>query len=288
MQMMTEKYYRLAGVELAVSLPTERMYEEELMLAPFRVDSVADPHRFCVTLSETLPPPQGEEIAALPGCRVYQQGQETVRYIGSVQQGWDRAYIRASHQGQHHAVQLKADQFPARVGVKTVLNALGIEHLVVRQQGVILHASYVAWQGRGILFTAPSGTGKSTQAELWRELRGGEIINGDRAVIRLADGAVQAAGIPFSGSSCYCGNRTLPLAAIVYLQQTPQTTIRALHGFQAFRRVWEGCSVNTWDGTDMALASDTVQQAVSRVPVYLLACTPDESAVNALQQMLRE
>lgn len=285
---MSEKYYRFAGVELSVSLPRERMYDDDRVLAPFRVESVKDPHRFCFELAGSLSEPEGEEIAAFPGCRVYRQGQETVRYIGSVQQSWEHAYIRAVHQEKRHTVQLKASQFPGSVGVKTVLNSLGTEHLVVRNQGVILHASYIAWNGKAILFTAPSGTGKSTQAELWKERRGAQIINGDRAVIRLEDGNVKAAGIPFAGSSCYCENRTLPVAAVVYLQQAPETSIRKLRGFEAFRRVWEGCSVNTWDRTDMELASDTVQQAVSRVPVYLLACTPDETAVNALQQMLRE
>lgn len=285
---MIEKYYRMAGVELAISLPRQRMYEEDGVLAPFRVESVRQPHRFRFSVVKSLPPPEGVEIAPMGGFRVYANGQERIRYIGSVQQGWQNAYIRAAHRGMEHDVQIKDDKFPGRVGIRTVLNALEIEHLIVRNQGVILHCSYIDWRGNGILFTAPSGTGKSTQADLWHQHRNADIINGDRAVMRIQDGHILAGGIPFSGSSPYCKNRTLPLAAVVYLGQAPVTTIRQLQGFAAFRKIWEGCSVNTWDRTDMELAMDTVQRVIRQVPVYQLDCTPDEAPVIALEQALNE
>lgn len=283
---MIEKYYRMAGVDFAISLPRERMYEDDGVLAPFRVQSVTEPERFRFTLAENLSPPDGNEIAVAPGFRVFDCGNEQVRYIGSVEQGWQNAYIRAAHRGKIHDIQLKASQFSDRVEAKTVLNSFGMEHLVVRNGGVILHASYIEHQGRAILFTAPSGTGKSTQAELWKKYRGADIINGDRAVIRLDNGEFQAVGIAFSGSSHYCKNRSLPLAAVVYLTQAPTNSIKKLTGFGAFRKIWEGCSVNTWDRTDVEAAMDTVQQLIARVPVYQLDCTPDKKTVNLLEQTL--
>lgn len=283
-----EKYYQFAGVELAVGIPDERMYEEDLQLTPFRVSEVSNPHRFTFEVTESLPEPNGTEIATLPGYRVYRQGDRDVRYMGAVEKGWENAYIRAEHQGKLHYVQLKASKFPAMVGMKTVLNSLEAEHLVLHAGGIIFHSSYIDWNGKAILFTAPSETGKSTQADLWHALRGAEIINGDRSALRVVDESVYAAGIPFAGSSQYCKNRTLPLAAVVYLQQAPVTTICVLRGAQAFCRVWEGCCVNTWDKEDVHLASKLVEQVVGKVPVFQLACTPDESAVIALEQALRK
>ncbi len=285
---MIEKYYRMAGMDFAVSLPRERMYEDDGVLAPFRVQSIAEPELFRFTLAEDLTPPDGDEIAALPGFRVFDCGNEQVRYIGSVEQGWQNAYIRAAHRGKIHDIQLKSRQFAGCVEAKTVLNSFGIEHLVVRSGGVILHASYIEHQGRAILFTAPSGTGKSTQAELWKKHRGADIINGDRAAVRLDNGEFKADGIPFSGSSHYCKNRSLPLAAVVYLTQAPTNSIKKLTGFDAFRKIWEGCSVNTWDRTDVETAMDTVRQLIARVPVYQLDCTPDENAIKLLEQTLNK
>lgn len=283
-----EKYYRFAGVDLLIDIPKDKMYEDARDLAPFAVDAVTDPHCFRFEMVEHLTPPQGPCVAHPPGSRVYDEGQWSARYIGAVQESWEPAYIRAAHRGKEHRVQLKAASYPAKVGTHTVLSSIAAEHLVVRAGGFVFHSSFIAWNGNGILFTAPSGTGKSTQADLWRNLRGAEILNGDRSAIRFVNGKAIAEGVPFSGSSQICVNRSLPLAAVVYLSQAPETSIRKLRGYEAFFRIWEGCSVNTWDAEDIRLVSETVRKVAATVPVYHLACTPDETAVIALERLLRE
>ncbi|MBE6919748.1 MAG: hypothetical protein E7469_08710 [Ruminococcaceae bacterium] len=277
-----EKYYRFAGVELSVSAPDEIMYEEDRHLAPFRTDCVTKPHRFTFQRVAELSAPEGKLLASEGALAVY----EGVRYVNAIGGEWKSATLRAGHCGYDHAVEVKESVYPTGITAKTVLNAIMAEHLVLEQGGVVFHCSYIAHQGRAILFTAPSGTGKSTQAELWRKHRGAEIINGDRAAIRVTEDGVMACGIPFAGSSEYCRNETLSLAAIVYLAQAPQTTIRPLRGYESFRCIWEGCSVNTWDKADISRAADLVQRIVEEIPVYYLPCTPDESAVQALENML--
>ena len=280
------KYYGFAGVELALDIPDAIAYPNDRSLEPFRVEEVTRPHEFTFELVDALTPPCGLCIANTGGFWVYPDGTGTVRYIGSVQNGWEQAYLRVSHHGRKHHVQMKRSQYTERIGVHTVLSCLAAEHLVARNGGFIFHSSYIARNGKGILFTAPSGTGKSTQADLWEQLRGAEILNGDRSAVRMVEGTALVYGIPFAGSSKICRNVTLPLDAIVYLKQAPATTIRRLRGAEAFRRVWEGCSVNTWDRMDVELVSETVQQILANVPVFELACTPDESAVIALEGAL--
>lgn len=277
-----ERYYRFAGVELAVSMPDDRAYTDEYRMAPFVVDAVTDPHVFRFAVVDSLDAPVGTCIAENPTCRVYDDGQRRIRYMGPVTQ----AHTRVSQQGRIHDVQLLAKWFPDRIGTKTVLSSIEAEHLIARAGGFIFHCSYIDRGGKAILFTAPSETGKSTQAELWKNLRGAEIINGDRAAVRIVDGRIMAEGIPFAGSSQYCKNCSLEVEAIVYLGQAPRTTIRRMQGFQAFARVWEGVSVNTWDEADMELVSEAVQQIAMTIPVYHLPCTPDESAVIALERVL--
>lgn len=287
-----EKYYHFAGVDLMISIPSDRMYEDDRCLAPFRVTKFQDleqselpsAHYFRFTVTEKLIKPEGEPVVIYPDYRVYSKG--NVRYIGTVLNDWKPAYIRAEHHGKKHEVQLKAESLGTKIGVNTVLTSIGAEHLVAEEGGFILHASYVEWQGKAILFTAPSETGKSTQADLWHELRGAEIINGDRAVVRVVNGEALASGLPFSGSSKHCKNRTLPLAAIVYLQQAETTSIESFAGAGAFCKIWEGISLNTWNTEDVEKISGILQQVLGQVPVYRLACTPDESAVNVLEQMI--
>ena len=117
---------------------------------------------------------------------------------------------------------------------------------------------------------------------MWHKYKNAEIINGDRCAVRVIDSAIVAEGIPFAGSSKYCKKRTLEIAAVVYLQQAKVTTIKRLKGLEAFRKIWEGISVNTWDKADMANVSAAAARLAASVPTYLLSCTPDESAVLAL------
>lgn len=283
-----KKLYKIAGIEFEINIPEEHCYDREGVMEEFLEKDIDVPHKFDFKIVENLDCAEGELLVDESGLKVYATEHMQQRYIGSVQQGWNRAYIRAVHCGNKHCVQVKREECRESIGVKTVLNSIAMEHLVIEKKGVILHASFIEHQGKAILFTAPSETGKSTQADLWVEHRNAEIINGDRAVIRLIDGKAYACGIPFAGSSNYCKNKTLPLAAIVYLGQAPEISIEKLGVVEGFKRVWEGCTVNTWNQEDVNSALDIVSEIISKVPVYHLECTPDESAVIALERKLKE
>lgn len=183
---------------------------------------------------------------------------------------------------------MKASAFLMGVGGKTVLNSLAVEHLGAQNGGIVLHSSFVEYNKKGILFTAPSDAGKSTRTDLWHKHRGAGIINGDRSAICVTEGGIVSYGNPFAGSSNICLKKILPLAAVVCLKQAPQNHIRRLVGAEAFCRIWEGCSVNAWDKADVAAASATVQQIICAVPVFDVACTPDEMAVKTLEEACKQ
>ena len=283
---MITKNYCFAGVEIQIMAPEQLIYTDDRYLAPFAVDSVTDPHIFTFETADTLPEPCGICVVKKPGYIVYQQDNVSTRYIGTVTKGWENAYIWARHCGKDHKIKLRKSDIPDRMGTHTVLSSIAAEHLITQADGVIFHCSYIEYNGKAILFTAPSETGKSTQADLWNKYRGADIVNGDRASIRLIDGKLYAAGIPFAGSSSHCYNRTLPLAAIVYLGQAPETSVSRLKGYQAFAKVWEGVSVNTWNKEDMEKATAIVKNIAETVPVFYMPCTPDENAVIALEKAL--
>ena len=157
--MSMEKYYRFAGVEIAVSAPDEIMYEEDRHLASFRVNEVTNPHRFSFSRVEQLSSPEGEEVTVQPAFTVYRCAGGTTRYINATGGDWQSASMRAQHCGREHAVEVKQSLYPDGITAKTVLNAIMAEHLVVEEGGVVFHCSYIAKDGRAILFTAPSGTG---------------------------------------------------------------------------------------------------------------------------------
>lgn len=276
-----KKYYYFAGIGVEIDIPDQWMYEDEGLLTPFRVPSVINPYAFRFEMVSQLPVPVSECIFTTDALRVYADGE---RYLGTGEQ----AYARVSGQGRYHQVQFKQSGFAGPLDIHPVLNILGAEHLIAQTGGFVFHCAYIEASGKAILFTAPPETGKTTQAELWQRLRGAAIHNGDRCAVCWREGQAYACGIPFAGSSPICENVTLPLGAIVYLRQATKTAICRLRGAEAFRCIWEGCSVNIWDRVDVDQVSRTVMQVLETVPVFELACTPDESAIIALEGELEE
>ena len=278
----------LAGTILRVTGPDEDLFLDPGSLAPYLVESGRTDREISCAIVETFPPPPSQCVYRTPGRWVFRDGESVFSYIGILDGSLNGAYLLARRDRNRTDLLLKRDQIPDRIPAKTLLYGLEAEHLIVQSRGFLFHCAYIEYEGSAILFTAPSGTGKSTQAELWQQYRGARVINGDRAAVRLGDNGFEAWGVPFSGSSGISYRSCLPIRAIAYLSQAPQTTIQPLRGAQAFRKLWEGCSLHTWDREDVALCSDTVMKAAAQIPVFHLACTPDESAVLALEQALNQ
>ena len=276
---MSELYLALAGIRIRVSSDapvTVRMLEGYLE-EPGPVE-----HQFEVRLVSALTEPAGELVYHGAYRQICRDGERLMSWQGEQ----NRPYLCAIRQGEDGILEFLSEKMPQGITGKQILNAIDLPHLLTIHDGFLLHAAFIEHEGGAILFTAPSETGKSTQAKRWCDHAGAELINGDRAAVRLVGDTVLACGTPFAGSSDVRKNRTLPLKAIVYLTQAPENAVSRLRGVRAFRRVWEGCTVNTWDRDDMEKATQTVSGVISRIPVYHLACTPDIRAVEALKHTM--
>lgn len=159
-------------------------------------------------------------------------------------------------------------------------NHLAFETVLCQFQGFVLHSSVVSYQGKGILFSASSGTGKSTQAELWEKYKQAEIINGDRACIRRIDGRFFAYGSPLAGSSGIYKNQRVEIKAIIILKQAKENSIRKLCAREAFCCLYRETLINMWDKQFVFIVTELISNLIAFVPVYELACLPDEGAVN--------
>jgi len=165
---------------------------------------------------------------------------------------------------------------------------LGLERLLLLQERLCLHAACVRTDVGGILFSGPSGIGKSTQAELWCRYRSAVQINGDRPILSRSGGGWLAWGSPYAGSSRCHVNESCPVRVIVMLRQGNQCSIRRLSLPEAFRAIWSGVTVNSWDADQVRRASDLALELTASVPVLEFSCTPDLGAVEYLEQALKE
>ena len=164
----------------------------------------------------------------------------------------------------------------------SILNMLLVAFLpvVARNNGLLFHASLVEHEGRAVAFTASSGTGKSTQADLWHEHLGAEIMNGDRAFVRRFDDEWRAYGSPWAGSSPYIKNVKAPLAGIVVLKQAPENRIRRLNAAEVMAYLYNNVRYPFWDEEATAASLETLDALIREISIFLLECRPDEEAVR--------
>lgn len=280
-----EYHYAFAGISICVNGPEDIIYKNHGVLTPFLSENPnPDAFKLSFSLVDSLSEPVGECAFRDVGLTIYRTNQGTVRYLGAE----GHVHMRIQRDSKGSIVECLRREYPNRISPKTVLNAMEAEHLIVQNGGFLLHASYIQVNGKAILFTAPSGTGKSTQADLWCKYQNARLINGDRVAVRFEKDQVLACGIPFSGSSGVSHNITLPVAAVVYLSQAPTNSAVALNSLSAFRMLWEGCCVNLWDREDVTLATDSVLKTIQAVPVIHFSCTADQSAADYLATYLSQ
>lgn len=165
--------------------------------------------------------------------------------------------------------------------------ALALEKVAWLNNSFVLHSSSILVDGKIILFTAPSGTGKSTQADLWKSYRGATIVNGDRNLLFYRDGQFYSQGWVLSGSSEHRENINAPIQAIVYLSQRPENQVEQLTGISAFNRLLRETIANSWDSNFINSEIDFLLKMVEQVPVFAFACTKTEDAVSCLETYLK-
>ena len=154
--------------------------------------------------------------------------------------------------------------------------------------GVMLHASCVEYEGKAYLFSARSGTGKSTHTHLWlKYLPGARIINDDKPAIRLVDGVFYAYGTPWSGKTDESVNEGVPIAGITFLSRG-ENKIKRIPGIKALKPFMDQ-TVRPYDKELMKNMLDTLNKILSDIPIYEMSCDMSEEAVmTALNGMRSE
>lgn len=289
---MMRCYYGIGGVVFAIESDRDFSDGEPYSLFSIPCPTEDDVTVFSAVHAEALPRPRGEMIYEETNRRVYRdENGDVTLYFGFYSDGrvTDREIGMMKYfTGDERNVKILLTDGGGRLPDNSAMlfKVLFLEHFLLLNGGVILHSSYVVTRYGAVLFTAPSGTGKSTQAELWQRYKGAETVNGDCSVIRKENGVYKAFGLPFSGSSGICFNRTCPIAAVVALGQARENRLKRLFGSDAFVKIFGGIKRDTWDfaGTEMCTA--VLGELCAEVPVFSLDCLPDFSAVELLDREL--
>ena len=164
----------------------------------------------------------------------------------------------------------------------------GWEQFLIQRDRLILHASLIETQFGGLIFSGPSGIGKSTQAGLWEEYEDARQINGDRPILYKKENVWMGYGSPYAGSSkCYV-NRGVPIRAILILAQGSECNIVPLRRSEAFREIFKNCTVYNWNQDFLERVITLVTEIITDIPIYRLMCTPDQRSVETVKELLKK
>ncbi|MBR2860979.1 MAG: hypothetical protein IKB86_03985 [Clostridia bacterium] len=157
------------------------------------------------------------------------------------------------------------------------------------RNSLVLHASAVEYNGNAYLFSADSGTGKSTHTSLWlKAFEGAVILNDDKPALRLENGKFYAYGTPWSGKTDLNVDHKVPLKAICFIERAKENSIERITSpieilqlilSQTLRRA----------GSDKTGALLTLlDKLIATVPFYRLRCLPDENAARLAYKVMSE
>ena len=148
---------------------------------------------------------------------------------------------------------------------------------------LLIHGSAVAVDGRGYLFTAKCGTGKSTHTRFWREVFGSRavMINDDKPFLRITAEGALVCGAPWSGKHGLHSNITVPLQGICILDRGTENRISRLAPEEARSILKNQCQ-------QPLTREDLLETLLEKVGLWHMFCTKDPAAAEVSHGAMKE
>lgn len=152
---------------------------------------------------------------------------------------------------------------------------------LLKRDALLFHGSVIAVDGDGYLFTAKSGTGKSTHTALWRREFGqrAEMINDDKPLLKITEEGILACGTPWNGKHRLGCNKMVPLKAICILERDAKNHIEQISPQAALPMLMQQ-SFRTGTPDGMMLLLDKLETIMNRTKIYRLGCNMDPEAAH--------
>ena len=154
----------------------------------------------------------------------------------------------------------------------------------------LMHGAVVATKDMGaVIFTAPSGIGKTTHMKLWLEhIPGAFVVNGDKPLLRFAGDSCEVCGTPWAGKEAMQTNIILPLRAICFLERGDKNEIEKSTFDEYYPMLFQQ-TYRPSEQSAMIKTMELIKRVGTSVPLYRLRCNMDpEAAKVAYDGMAKE
>ena len=153
--------------------------------------------------------------------------------------------------------------------------------------GFVFHGAAISYKGVGYIFTAPSGTGKSTHIREWKRYLGRnvDIVNGDKPIITVSGDGVSVHGTPWAGKERWQKNRSVPLGGICFLERGTECEIKEVSDSDRVPMLFSQ-TYRPHDPDTLGQTIELIGSVGGRVPMYSLRCDVSEDAVKCAFEMM--
>lgn len=160
---------------------------------------------------------------------------------------------------------------------------------LVKHNIVLLHGSALSMDGEAVIFSAKSGTGKSTHTRLWREVYGDRVvmIDDDKPLLKTEGDKIIVYGTPWNGKHHLGSNTSAPLKAIVKLTRGETNSIVGMNKADAFQLLLR--QVYMPEDKDLVKSVlKTENEILNCIPFFLLKCNMEKEAAEISYQGIFE
>lgn len=187
----------------------------------------------------------------------------------------------------------EVEGIPVRHFSEPYLETLAVYRKIAEQMPffdtILFHGSAIAVDGEVYLFTAKSGTGKSTHTRLWREYFGERavMVNDDKPLIRVTREGVTVYGTPWNGKHRLGANLAAPLKAVCLLERAKENHIEAA----AAKALYPSLLQQTYRPANPAAMVQTLQlldRLTGQVGLYRLGCNLSPDAARVAYEGMQE
>lgn len=243
--------------------------------------------QYDLQIVDKLPELEGKCVSERIDLKVYQNGSLENRRMNFM--GMEESYGQYEEISKNHIKMYLKRKFMHMINVDTVFVSLfSMEKRMIMKDAMVLHCSVLKVDDGVILFSGPSGIGKSTQARLWEKNCGARVINGDRTLLKVEDDQWMSLGWPICGSSEICYNEKYPVKAIIFLGQAKENQGRRLRYIDAVRSLISQITVNGWNPQFVEKTWNLVEELAAKIPVLEYKCNMEDDAVFVLEDLLRD
>lgn len=282
--------YRLKLADIKFHIRSERELDWNYSLINFRTEAEepADIQAWFSWDWDALRAPQKEMPGPAEARRYYEDGRTRYFFRDGLRK---RTLSGTVYDDGMHTFRCYFNEKPflqVPTNLAGCLNSLPMMDIWAHYGALLLHAAQIAYRGKGILLTAPSGTGKTTQAKLWRDCRGAEILCNDRTIVRKTDGKWHTYASYADGTEPVRSGKIMELGALVFLRQAEQNRIKPLGIARGAACLMPQLALDPVSDRQHARARELLLDLLEDIPAFRLSCTPDERAVEMLENILAE